>query len=35
MRSYPRDELPPMFERAGFAVADTAGEEIVRYDLTH
>ena len=35
MRSYPRDELPPMFERAGFAVAHTAGEEIVRYDLTH
>jgi SAM-dependent methyltransferase len=35
MRSYPRDELPPMFERAGLAVADTAGDEIVRYDLTH
>lgn len=35
MRSYPRDELPPMFERAGFAVADTAGDEIVRYDLTY
>ena len=35
MRSYPRDELARMFERAGFAVADTAGEEILRYDLTH
>ena len=35
MRSYPRDELARMFERAGLAVADTAGEEIVRYDLTH
>jgi hypothetical protein len=22
-----------MFERAGFAVANTAGDEIVRYDL--
>jgi hypothetical protein len=35
MRSYPRDELPPMFEQAGFAVAHAARDEIVRYDLTH